>query len=347
MAWLIKRKEVFYIGFREHDRDKYESTGTADPNLAEQARLKKELELQINKGNVRPDTHNINFAALVELYKKESDISVRTQSINKSSWDKWLEFSNNGPVAQSKTSMVIGFKNLLVKQGYAPASISIYLRDLNKLFKFAVSKGLIRSNPCKQDNSEKWAVERPSEEADNFHVLTREEESKLMEFANPILRRVIPFALETGLRLSQIVELDWKQFNPKSSLLKIAPQKRQKARHIPILDKPYIANKGGISAAEAMGPVKLSGSVFGLNDPDQLKKMYARLRIKCGFYDERTEEFLFDFHDLRHTCASRLCQILKPVEVRDFFGWSSVALVDRYTHSRVEDIREKLEKATA
>jgi integrase len=151
--------------------------------------------------------------------------------------------------------------------------------------------------------------------------------------ANDLFKRVIPFALETGLRLSQIVHLDWKQYDHKNKMLVIPPQKRQKVRRIPLMPK----------ALEVMGRPQFGGSVFHIKDDDQLKKMWARLMRRCGFTNKGKEP-RFRFHDLRHTCASRLAKVLSPTELRDFFGWSTVALVDRYTHSRVEDIRAKMQR---
>lgn len=341
MAWLRKRGDKYYIGFRENGKDRYEATGLVDEAQAEIARKKKELELDLSQGVVRPQMKSLRFSEIMAFYQKEVDLSQSTLRLNNYSWINWIEFSNDLPVDKITTGLIIEFRDKM-KLTYSPTTISIYLRDLNKVLGFAFHKGIIKRNPCKKENSEKWAIEHPTEQ-DDFHVLTPEEEQTIVAAADPILARMIPFVIETGLRISQVVALDWRQYNPKTHILKIPPQKRQRVRLIPITNEPVVG-KTGISAMKAMGPVRLEGSVFGADSADQIEKMYARLRKATGFYNKTTEEFLFDFHDLRHTCASRLCEILNPVEVRDFFGWSSVAMVDRYTHSNVKGIQEKLKR---
>lgn len=327
MAWIIKRGPTFYVGWNDGMKDRYESTRSQDPQVAETKRLEKELQLSLNKG-VTPDPRpDILFSTVVELYKKEADITEATLRINGYSWGKFVSMMGDKAIGEYTTADIKSFKDMLVAQDASAASISLYLRDINKVFGFAVDKGIIHVNPCKKTGSRKWAVAHPEEEYE-YRFLTQEEEARLLAVCNPLLRRMVIVALETGLRISQIIEMDWKRFKNHERLYEVAKQKRQKARHIPVFDR----------ALEAMGARRLAGRVFPGTNKDMIEKMFTRAVKKSLGKGYCT------FHDLRHTFVSRVCAYLSPVEVRDLMGWSSVALVDRYTHSRVIDIQAKMQQ---
>lgn len=52
----------------------------------------------------------------------------------------------------------------------------------------------------------------------------------------------------------------------------------------------------------------------------------------------------FRFHDLRHTAISWLAQAgVDPQRLRQIGGWSTMAMVERYSHLNVENLREAME----
>lgn len=329
MAWLWKRGTVWYVGYREGGKDRYITTGTSDESQATIEKARIELELKVHKG-VLPNSElqSLKFSEVVELYEKTADLKPKTKETNKLSWAKWREFTGDAPISDATTEKVIAFRDSMVKKDYAPASVSIYLRDLNKIFGYALRKGLIKANPCKQENSNKWAVEHPEDEL-TWRFLTHEEEEKLLAVCSPLLRRICIVDLETGLRISQIVEMDWARYNVKTRLYTVPKQKRQKIRQIPLFDR----------ALNSMGTPKFQGPVFSGVNKDMITKQFARA-VKASKIGGKCT-----FHDLRHTFVSRWCGRLSPTEVRDLMGWSSLVMVDRYTHSRVTDIQAKMAKS--
>lgn len=334
MAWIIDRNGTFYIGWNDGKKDRYQSTRSKDPVIAERKRLEMELSQTVSTGLVESPRPEMVIDTLVELYKKEADLAPKTIRINKYSWGHLKRVLNNAPIGEITTARLLEFKNTLVKEGAAPATIHIYFRDINKLLGFAVDKGLLRSNPCKKTGSKKWAIERPEQE-DTFRFLTEDEETRLLAVCNPLLKRMVTVALNTGLRISQVVEMDWKRYDVKEQLYIVPKQKRQKARRIPILAK----------CLDAMGSPKFHGRVFPDTNVDQIEKMFGRAVENVWPKRRETDDSYCTFHDLRHTFISRVCDILSPVEVRDLMGWSSVALVDRYSHTRVTNIQAKMRAA--
>lgn len=334
MAWTIARKGIFYIGWNDGTKDRYTSTRSNDPKVAEQKRLEKELSQTVTAGQIEAPMPLMDIDTLVLLYKKEADLAPKTIRINEYSWGHLKRILNNAPIGEITTARLLEFKNTLLKEGAAAATIHIYFRDINKLLGFAKAKGLLRSNPCKKPDG-KWAIERPEQE-DTFRFLTDEEEARLLAVCNPLLKRMVTVAITTGLRISQVVEMDWKRYDPKEQLYIVPKQKRQKARRIPILAK----------CLDAMGSAKFHGRVFPDTNVDQIEKMFGRAVENVWPKKRESDEVYCTFHDLRHTFVSRVNGYLTPVEVRDLMGWSSVALVDRYSHSRVSDIQAKMRAAT-
>ena len=324
MSWLIRRPAetgMYYYGHRIDGKDRYISLETKDTETAETAQIRWDLHFRTSAGPVTEPSPNMSVDALAELYLKQADIIPKTVTTNKNSWGHWKRVVGNKTIGSTTREDALKFRDTLIEEDFSEASIGIFFRDTHKLFAFATTKGLILKNPLVE-------VELPQDEDETFRVLTKEEEARLLEHANPLMARVIPFALETGLRLSQIVNLDWKQFKSKDHLIFVAKQKRQKARHIPVFKR----------ALEAMGTPKLSGQVFPILGDSQIKQMWKRLKKKAGIQGR------LRFHDLRHTCASRMAEVLTPVELRDFFGWSSVAVCDKYIHSSAKNIKEKMER---
>jgi len=68
-----------------------------------------------------------------------------------------------------------------------------------------------------------------------------------------------------------------------------------------------------------------------------LRKMLNDLKDKAGFQNKR----IFA-HLLRHSKLTVLSQQLKSAELKEFAGWTSIKMVDTYSHLNCENVEEKL-----
>lgn len=318
MAWLIKRGDVYYVGYNDGTKDRYKSTKTTDPEIAETKRLEMELVQRVGSG-VIAEAPGMTLDTLIPLYIAATDVSERTIKSAGYSWKKFISLSKVVCLQDITPEVIKAFKKTAVSKEMSPAYLGWILKDMKKLMGYAADKGFIPKNPFSK-------VVMPEQE-EVWRLITHEEEARLLAVAHPKLVTFIHMALKTGLRISQITGLTWKQVDLKNRTISVPKQKRQKARKIPIFD----------DVVSLLGTPKMSGLVFPDLKTDLLEKMFARARIRAGIPGRMRP------HDLRHTCASRLAHILKPAEVRDFFGWSSIALVDRYVHTTVEGIRETMQ----
>lgn len=160
--------------------------------------------------------------------------------------------------------------------------------------------------------------------------LTEPEAGRLMDAAPEHLRPVIQFALATGLRKSNILELKWTSVDMARRQLWVHPDDA----------------KGG----KAIG-IPLNGlAMTVLNEcrnqhPEFVFTVEGR---PYRWIDHRTWQALckradvagLRFHDLRHTWASWLAQAgVDPQHLKTLGGWSTLAMVERYSHLNVEHLR--------
>ena len=150
--------------------------------------------------------------------------------------------------------------------------------------------------------------------------LTLEEEGRLLKAANPRLRKLIRFAIDTGGRRSELLKLDWPKVNLARGFVTFTKTKNGEDRTVRLTARA----KQVLMDLEP----KESGPVFtycgkAIRD---VKTSFNAAREKAGLQD-------FRFHDLRHTFASRLVQQGVPLyEVMHLTGHKSFSMVQRYAH---------------
>ena len=67
-----------------------------------------------------------------------------------------------------------------------------------------------------------------------FRILTVEEEGKLLDNATPYIQDIVVLALNTGLRIGEILSLTWERVDLEKKLLSVFADKTHKTRTVPI-----------------------------------------------------------------------------------------------------------------
>jgi integrase len=155
-------------------------------------------------------------------------------------------------------------------------------------------------------------------------------------------REVVLFAVLTGMRKGEILNLRWSDVDLQRRVLNIETSasfktKQGKRRTIPLNDSAayLLRNREGKSPSEF---------VFILNDKPlnagwvtHLFKRYVR---KAGLADERLH-----YHSLRHTFASWLVQGGASLyEVQRLLGHSSAKVTEMYSHLQPDQMHETVNK---
>ncbi len=144
---------------------------------------------------------------------------------------------------------------------------------------------------------------------------------------NPLMRGVIRFALETGMRRSEILRLRREHVNKERRTAHIPETKNGHPRTIPL-------TSGAILVLDEVKPDG-SGLVFPVA-PNAVRLAWERVRRQAGVAD-------FHFHDLRHEAISRFFERgLTVPEVALISGHRDVRMLFRYTHLKAEDVAARL-----
>lgn len=154
------------------------------------------------------------------------------------------------------------------------------------------------------------------------------------------LPAVVTLALETAMRRSELLGLDWKDIDINKRVATLHDTKNGEKRRVPLSTK----------AAETLQglPRRISGRVFGITE-DACTRAFSRAAKRAREQYEvgggSDDEFLIDIrlHDLRHEATSRLFERgFHMIEVAAITGHKSLDMLKRYTHLRAEDLAVKL-----
>ena len=161
------------------------------------------------------------------------------------------------------------------------------------------------------------------------------EEQRLLEVAarakNPMVKPLIIMALETAMRIGELLSLKWGNVDLNHRQAFLPNTKNGKARNVPL-------SSVAIAALQTVERNEGEKRVFHWwVGPESIHNMWARLIKKAGITDLR-------FHDLRHEAASRLSERgMDILRISAITGHSSLQMLKRYTHFRASELAEELD----
>lgn len=196
---------------------------------------------------------------------------------------------------------------------YKPATINRSLGAIKKALTLAHQKNLTPT-----DYGDK--IKRLPENNARHQYLSIDQVKTLASAASEQTRAAIWIALLTGCRRGEILKLTQDDIKGKMLRIQAGNTKTLRVRTIPIIPalRPWLKYL----------PLEINF--------EGLKTGFRRAREAVGMDD-------FNFHDLRHSCASLLINMGTPLEVvRDILGHTSVKTTERYAHLSVDRQKEAL-----
>lgn len=162
------------------------------------------------------------------------------------------------------------------------------------------------------------------------------------------MQTIIVLAVESSMRLGEMLDLQWKHIDLKRRIAHLPKTKNGDSRTVALSSKAVAALK------TMQATPRKDGRVFDWAKPDSFTKTFARLRARARVrYLERCKTdglepdsaFLtgFRFHDIRHEATSRLFEKgLNVMEVASMTGHKSMQMLKRYTHVEATKVAAKL-----
>ena len=168
-----------------------------------------------------------------------------------------------------------------------------------------------------------------------FRTLTEEEEGKLLVNATPYIQDIVIFALNTGLRIGEILSLTWERVDMEKELLSVFADKTHKIRTVPINTESR-----RVLQFWALGR-KNEFVFYNFESGKPFVDLDAGLALAC----RKAGIEGVTWHKLRHTFASRLVNRgVDIVTVKELLGHSTVVTTMRYTHTNLDSKRNAVAK---
>jgi integrase len=345
---------------------------TSASNLTEAKAAREKLRVDARSGDaVVPATATVRdvaedflstFGSLVEAGEK----SQRTLDLYEQRWSTHLEPKLGRLRIQSvRPDHVARLLDDLRRAGLAPWTVKGVYVLLGSIFSHAMTRGLIAESPLKRLSR----AERPTGKAKTKpRTLTDEECGKLIASASGLWRVMLSVAVGTGLRLSELIALQWQNVSFEDAEIRVTHQlsvatKTKPARLVPL--KTGAAERDVYLVSELVELLKKHKArvfqkshakpedfIFCTRDGKPLSQRNASGAIRkagdaAGLNVEGLEPL--SCHDLRYTAISRLIAAgLDVVQVQRQAGHSRPSItLDIYSKEferakRSEDVRAKI-----
>jgi integrase len=229
-------------------------------------------------------------------------------------------------LAEIRPSDLAKWRDERIAEGYSPTTVRNDINLISHVYTMAMKEwdmdGL--TNPVAQ-------IRKPSLPLGRDRRLEDGEEDRLMDACrvsrSPWLTPIVCIALETGMRLGEIMYLKWSYINLESRVARLTVTKNGERRDVPLSSRAVLILKAL--------PRSLDGRVFPIGT-EAVKKSYHQAVERAGIDNLR-------FHDLRHEATSRFFERgLDMMEVAAITGHKTLAMLKRYTHLRATDLAKKL-----
>ncbi len=196
---------------------------------------------------------------------------------------------------------------------------------LRHMLNTAIKLGKLMKNPMKD-------IKQFKVEESKLRVLSREEEEKLLAASCEHLKPITIAALNTGMRLGEILNLVWDSVDMERDVVTVIRTKSSKIRTIPINNKLKEILKYVIKVDSDRVFCDSNGRSIG-----SIKTAFNNAVRRAGIRHCR-------FHELRHTFASRLIEKgVNIVTVKELLGHADIRTTMRYSHPAPEYKRQAVE----
>jgi len=307
-----------------------------------------------DRGEASLDSSRLSFAQLAKHYKERyatparfiesrkvaglrshAEVKRIVEILKTHFGSKRLRSITHGDILHFKTHRLdtkVKFKIAPSRQR-AVATVNRELTVLRRMFSIALREGWILRHPFSGSDT----LISSSDETKRIRVLSAADEELLLDACDENrskLRPIIICALDTGMRRGEILSLRWSDVDLKNKRINILAMntKTLRPRSVAITSRLLVE----LMKLPRRDPAT---RVFGVTDT--VKRSWATAKRIAGISDLR-------FHDLRHTCATRLVQGGLPIaEISRILGHSNITTTFRYANAddstleRAADILER------
>jgi integrase len=330
---LYKRGGVWWMRFSHRDKQVRRSTETTNKRVAEKIQAKVLTQIAEGKWLNRSMHEDKTFDEMIEKYLSEYSIS-KTQSgqtRDRGIAKNLCSFFSGNRLSEIAPPLIVDYKAKRRKEGAKPATIERELCLMKRSFNLAVREWeWVKDNPLT-----KVSRERFNNQVDRW--LSRGEEARLLKHSPEWLERIMAFAINTGMRQGEILDLRWPFVDLSRRTATIMLSKNGERRTIPLND-----NAMDVMKTQAKVRHLSSDYVFTSRTGTRLEKRNLVRAFHQAVSRGKVEDFRF--HDLRHTFATRLAQAGVDIyTIAKLLGHKDIRMTQRYAHHSTESLRGGVE----
>ena len=288
------------------------------------------IESEIDRGIYvsRYEAEHITFSELVHRYQKEVTPHKKSASREISRLKCLDKFFGEVTLARINSEMVARFRDERLSLNLSGATVIKDLNTLSHIIDTAIKEwGLyIPQNPVKN-------IRKPRVNNLRSRRLSNEEETILLAQCrqhSSMMESVVILAIETAMRLGEIINLKWSDINITHHLAIINKTKNGEVRQVPL-------SNSAIASVRTLPRHIASFKVFWRwKAVSSFESSWQRVLAKSEIKN-------FRFHDLRHEATSRLFEKnLNMFEVSNITGHKTLQMLKRYTHLSIDKIVKKI-----
>ncbi|MBS0432186.1 MAG: tyrosine recombinase XerC [Proteobacteria bacterium] len=212
------------------------------------------------------------------------------------------------------------------RRGLEPSTLRARLSAWRSFFKFLARHGEVVSNPASGVRSPKVRRKLPQ-------VLDVDQVSALVEIEGDEPQTVRDRALlellySSGLRVSELTHVHWRDLDPGEGMLRVVSGKGGKTRIVPVGSRA-LAALGALRQQDAPQP---DDPIFRGRGDKPLTTGAVRARIKRRAREQGVWQRVYP-HLLRHSCASHLLESSGDLRaVQELLGHADIGTTQIYTH---------------
>jgi integrase len=347
MATVYKRKDskhwyAHFIVRRKRYRIKTEATNKAQAKILARQLEEDAINRRYNLIDNRQDITLMAFSEEYIEFAKERKRSwnrdvVSLKNIlnmeidNKKLGDYLLEEIESHHVAKYQNRRKKELDDKFDKKGIDIekrnyATINREIACLRHIFNIAIEEKKITANPVQGHLITKF------HEQNRNRILDKDEIYKLLSVCDRYIYTIVCIALNTGMRLGEILTLHWSRIDLDDRKIFIPYTKTGKERYVPIntflwsLFMQLEKNNDYLFLNKSNKPIK------------SIKTAFNNCLKKAGILG-------FRFHDLRHTSASYMSmEGVDETTIAEILGHAKSTITSRYSHSSWERKAKAVEK---
>lgn len=321
---LYKRNDVWWIDISHDGRRIQKSSGTSDKLAAQQLHDKIKAELwRVSRLDEKP---HYTWEEAVIRWVEESQ-HKRSLDDDKSQF-RWLHPHLNGQhlhtLTRDKIDEIAKLKEL---EGVKPATVNRMLALIRAILRKAVREW-------------EWIEQEPvirMRKEDNRRIrwLTPDQANRLIQELPEHLAVMAAFSLATGLRQSNVTQLQWSEVDLVRGHAWVHPDQAKTEKAIPV----PLNQMAMTILQKQLGKHPQFVFVYQGHAITQCTtKAWYNALARAGIQD-------FRWHDLRHTWASWHVQNGTSLyELQQLGGWASHEMVLRYAHLNSDHLKHAAER---